>query len=198
MAKKVRNIKKASIHIDMTPLVDVIMLLLTFFMLTATFKAAESEAVQVSLPQSIYSDPDNKMRETDVMTLTLTPTGDVFVDVDNYKIRTKVFGEEFAIGVYHPDSTTKSEIETTGSIGSKELKRKAVMLNKQQFEKVLIDLKAALRSTSGNPKAEFQVVVKGDKESNYGVVEDLMASLHETQNKVFSLVTIIKADTKKE
>jgi len=198
MAKKVRNIKKASIHIDMTPLVDVIMLLLTFFMLTATFKAAESEAVQVSLPQSIYSDPDNKMRETDVMTLTLTPTGDVFVDVDNYKIRTKVFGEEFAIGVYHPDSTTKSEIETTGSIGSKELKRKAVMLNKQQFEKVLIDLKAALRSTSGNPKAEFQVVVKGDKESNYGVVEDLMASLHETQNKVFSLVTIIKKNKKKE
>jgi biopolymer transport protein ExbD len=198
MAKKVRNIKKASIHIDMTPLVDVIMLLLTFFMLTATFKAAESEAVQVSLPQSIYSDPDNKMRETDVMTLTLTATGDVFVDVDNYKVRTKVFGEEFAIGVYHPDSTSKSEIETTGTIGSKELKRKAVMLNRQQFEKVLVDLKAALRSTSGNPKAEFQVVVKGDKESNYGVVEDLMESLHETQNKVFSLVTIIKADTKKD
>jgi len=198
MAKKVRNIKKASIHIDMTPLVDVIMLLLTFFMLTATFKAAESEAVQVALPQSIYSDPDNKMRETDVMTLTLTATGDVFVDVDNYKVRTKVFGEEFAIGVYHPDSTTKSEIETTGTIGSKELKRKAVMLNRQQFEKVLVDLKAALRSSSGNPKAEFQVVVKGDKESNYGVVEDLMESLHETQNKVFSLVTIIKADTKKD
>jgi biopolymer transport protein ExbD len=198
MAKKVRNIKKASIHIDMTPLVDVIMLLLTFFMLTATFKAAESEAVEVSLPQSIYSDPDNKMRETDVLTLTLTSKGDVFVDVDNYKVRTKVFGEEFAIGVYHPDSTSKSEIETTGTIGSKELKRKAVMLNKQQFEKVLVDLKSALRSTSGNPKAEFQVVVKGDKESNYGVVEDLMESLHETQNKVFSLVTTIKADTKKE
>ena len=198
MAKKVRNIRKASIHIDMTPLVDVIMLLLTFFMLTATFKAAESEAVEVKLPQSIYSDPDNKMRETDVLTLTLTSKGDVFVDVDNYKVRTKVFGEEFAIGVYHPDSTSKSEIETTGQIGNKELKRKAVMLNKAQFEKVLVDLKSTLRSVTGNPKAEFQVVVKGDRDSNYGVVEDLMDSLHETQNKVFSLVTIIKPDTKKE
>ena len=198
MAKKVRNIKKASIHIDMTPLVDVIMLLLTFFMLTATFKAAESEAVMVSLPQSIYSDPDNKMRETDVLTLTLTSKGDVFVDVDNYKVRQRVFGEEFAIGVYHPDSTSKSEIETKGTVGDKEVKRKVVTLNKAQFEKVLVDLKTALRSATGNPKAEFQVVVKGDKDTDYGIVEDLMDSLHETQNKIFSLVTIIKADTKKE
>ncbi len=196
MAKKVRDIKKASIHIDMTPLVDVIMLLLTFFMLTATFKAAESEAVEVSLPQSIYSDPDNKMRETDVLTLTLTNKGDVFVDVDNYKIRAKVFGDEFGIGVFHPDSTTRSEIEMKGTVGDKEVKRKVVVLNKAQFEKVLVDLKTTLRSVSGNPKAEFQVVVKGDKETDYGVVEDLMDSLHETQNKVFSLVTIIKADKK--
>jgi biopolymer transport protein ExbD len=196
MIKKVREIKKASIHIDMTPLVDVIMLLLTFFMLTATFKAAESEAVTVSLPQSVYSDPDNKMRENDVMTLTLSEKGDVFVDVDNYKVRQKVFGEEFAIGVYHPDSTTKSEIELKGTVGEKDIKRKVVMLNKAQFEKVLIDMKTTLRSTSGNPKAEFQVVVKGDKNTDYGIVEDLMESLHETQNKIFSLVTIIKAEKK--
>lgn len=196
MAKKVRNIRKASIHIDMTPLVDVIMLLLTFFMLTATFKAAESEAVTVSLPQSIYSDPDNKMRENDVLTLTLTSEGDVFVDVDAYKIRQKVFGDEFGIGVYHPDSTSKSEIETKGMVGNKEVKRKIIMLNKAQFEKVLIDLKSTLRSLSGNPKAEFQVVIKGDKDTDYGIVEDIMDSLHETQNKVFSLVTMIKADKK--
>lgn len=196
MAKKVRDIRKASIHIDMTPLVDVIMLLLTFFMLTATFKAAESEAVTVSLPQSIYSDPDNKMRENDVLTLTITSEGDVFVDVDAYKVRQKVFGDEFAIGVYHPDSTTKSEIETKGMVGNKEVKRKIVMLNRAQFEKVLVDLKTTLRSLTGNPKAEYQVVVKGDRETNYGIVEDLMESLHETQNKIFSLVTMIKADKK--
>lgn len=196
MAKKVRDIKKASIHIDMTPLVDVIMLLLTFFMLTATFKAAESEAVEVTLPQSVYSDPDNKMRENDVMTLTLTEKGDVFVDVDNYKVRQKVFGEEFAIGVYHPDSTSKSEVLEKGTVGDKDIKRKVVMLNRAQFEKVLVDMKTTLRSTSGNPKAEFQVVVKGDKNTDYGIVEDLMESLHETQNKIFSLVTIIKADKK--
>ncbi|HEY9123296.1 MAG TPA: biopolymer transporter ExbD, partial [Bacteroidales bacterium] len=38
-------------RIDMTPMVDLFMLLLTFFMLTTTFRP--SEAVQVDTPNSI-------------------------------------------------------------------------------------------------------------------------------------------------
>ena len=38
-------------HIDMTPMVDLFMLLLTFFMLTTSFKP--SEAVQVDTPNSV-------------------------------------------------------------------------------------------------------------------------------------------------
>ncbi|MDD5363214.1 MAG: biopolymer transporter ExbD [Ignavibacteria bacterium] len=194
--RKVREIKKPDIKIDMTPMVDVIMLLLTFFMLTATFKAAESEAVEVALPQSIYSDPDNKMKETDVMTLSLTKDGDIFVDVDNYKIREKIFGDQFALGLYHPDSLTQSVVQSTGKVGGKEIKRKVVVMNKAQFEKTLVDLKNSLRSITGNKQASFQVVVKGDKDVSYGVFEDLMGSLHESDNKIFSLVTMIKADKK--
>lgn len=194
--KKVRNIKKPSIHIDMTPLVDVIMLLLTFFMLTATFRAAESEAVEVALPQSVYSDPDNKMKETDVMTLSLSKDGDIFLDVDNYKIREKIFGDPFAIGLYRPDTLTQSPVQTTGKVGGKEVKRKVYVMNKAQFEKTLVDVKAALKTVSGNKSAQFQVVVKGDKEVPYGVFEDLMTSLHESDNKVFSLVTMIKSEAK--
>lgn len=193
--KKVRDIKKPNISIDMTPLVDVIMLLLTFFMLTATFKAAESEAVEVALPQSVYSDPENKMKETDVMTLSLTKQGDIFLDVDNYKIREKVFGEPFGIGLYHPDTLSQSEVQKTGKVGDKEITRKVFVMNKVQFEKTLVDIKNALKSLSGK-SAQFQVVVKGDKEVPYGVFEDLMTSLHESDNKVFSLVTMIKADKK--
>ncbi len=196
--RKVREIKKPDIKIDMTPMVDVIMLLLTFFMLTATFRAAESEAVEVALPQSIYSDPDNKMRESDVMTLSLTKDGDIFVDVDNYKIREKIFGDQFAIGLYHPDSTSQSTVMQTGKAGDKEIKRKVVVMNKTQFDKVLVDLKNSLRSMTGNKQASFQVVVKGDKDVSYGVFEDLMTSLHESDNKIFSLVTMIKSESKKE
>lgn len=193
--KKKRDIKKPTIRIDMTPLVDVIMLLLTFFMLTATFKAAESEAVEVSIPQTLYTDT-NKVPERDVMTVSVTSKGDIFLDVDNYNIRKEVFGDPFAIGLYHPDSTTTSEIESTGKVGDKDVKRTIVKLDKQQFEDKIRALKQGLRKVYDNPKAEFKVILKGDKDANYGDIEDLITSFNETNTKVFSLVTMIKHEKK--
>lgn len=195
--RKQRNIKKASIHIDMTPMVDVIMLLLTFFMLTATFRAAESEAVEVSLPQTLYTDT-NKMPERDVLTISVTNKGDIFLDVDNYKYRESVFGDVFGMGLYHPDTLTKSEAETSGKVGDNDVKRSLVVLNKQQFEDKIRDLKRELRDGTGNPKAEFRVVVKGDKDADFGAIEDLITVLNETNTKVFSMVTMIKHEKPKE
>lgn len=195
--KKTRDIKKASIKIDMTPMVDVIMLLLTFFMLTATFKAAESEAVEVSLPQTLYTDT-NKVPEQDVMTISVTDKGDIFLDVDNYNIRKAAFGDQFGIGVYHPDSTTKSEAELTGKVGDKDVKRTLFKMTKTQFEDKIRQMKNELRNYKQNPKAEFRVILKGDRDANYGAVEDLINSFNETNTKVFSLVTMIKNESKKE
>ena len=189
---KSRSTKKPGINIDMTPLVDVIMLLLTFFMLTATFKAAESELVEVTLPQSVNTD-STRLPEQDIMTLTLTPAGDVWVDVDSYEVRQEVFGDAFGIGLYHPDSTSQSEFELTGKVGDKALKRSVVLLDKEGFEKVINDLRIALKNMSDNAR-DYKIVVKGDKETNYGVVEDLMTSLKETKNTRFALVTDLKSD----
>lgn len=189
---KSRSTKKPGINIDMTPLVDVIMLLLTFFMLTATFKAAESEIVEVTLPKSVNTD-STKLPDQDIMTFTLTPAGDVWIDVDNYEVRNEVFGDQFGIGLYHPDSTSKSEYELTGKVGDKALNRQVVLLNKEQFEKVINDLRLSLKNMSEN-KRDYRIVIKGDKETNYGIVEDLMASLKETSNTRFALVTDLKSD----
>ncbi len=189
---KSRSTKKPGINIDMTPLVDVIMLLLTFFMLTATFKAAESEIVEVTLPKSVNTD-STKLPDQDIMTFTLTPAGDVWVDVDNYEVRNEVFGDQFGIGLYHPDSTSKSEFELTGKVGDKALNRSVVLLNKEEFEKIINDLRLALKNMSDN-KRDYRIVIKGDQETNYGVVEDLMASLKATSNTRFALVTDLKSD----
>ena len=192
--KKARSIKKPGVKIDMTPLVDVIMLLLTFFMLTATFKAEMSENIEVKLPQSINTD-STKLPEKDVMTLTLTPKGDIYVDVDNFKVRKAVFGDEFGLGVYHPDSTgtVKTEYEQTGKIAGKDVKRKVMVLNKDQFEKTLSDLRLQLKNMTEG-KSDFKIVLKGDKDADFGTVEDLMGSLKSTKNTRFSLVTDYRAD----
>lgn len=191
--KKARSIKKPGVNIDMTPLVDVIMLLLTFFMLVATFKAESTEAIEIKLPESVVTDT-TKLPEKDIMTLTLTKAGDVFLDVDNYKVRETVFGDAFGVGLFHPDSLTKSEYETTGGkVNGKQFKRKVVIMNKEQFKKALQDLRVALKNSTGG-KSDFRIVLKGDTQTDYGIVEDLMDIFKETKNTRFALVTDIKSD----
>ena len=60
MSKKVK-VKRVGFAIDMTPLVDITFLLLTFFMFTATFKTqAESEQkFVVQRPATTPSDTSN-------------------------------------------------------------------------------------------------------------------------------------------
>jgi len=191
--KKARSIKKPGVNIDMTPLVDVIMLLLTFFMLVATFKAESTEAIEIQLPESVVTDT-TKLPEKDIMTLTLTKAGDVFLDVDNYKVREQVFGDAFGVGLFHPDSTSKSEYEITGGIvNGKKFTRKVTILNRAQFEKTLTDLRLALKNSTGG-KSDFRIVLKGDTQTDYGVVEDLMEIFKTTRNTRFALVTDVKSN----
>jgi biopolymer transport protein ExbD len=191
--KKARSIKKPGVNIDMTPLVDVILLLLTFFMLVATFKAESTEAIEIKLPESVVTDT-TKLPEKDIMTLTLTKAGDVFLDVDNYLVREQEFGDAFGIGLFHPDSTSKSEYELTGGmVNGKAFTRKVTILNRAEFEKKLQDLRLSLKNISG-PASDFRIVLKGDMDTDYGVVEDLMEIFKSTRNTRFALVTDVKSD----
>src|ERR1700712_2469804 len=55
--KKIRA-KKQSTHIDMTPMVDLAFLLLTFFMLTTTF--GKPKTMEINMP---VKDPNHKPKE---------------------------------------------------------------------------------------------------------------------------------------
>lgn len=81
--------KRVGISLDMTPLVDVAFLLLTFFMLTTKFKPQEE--VQIVLPQSHSK---YKLPESDVMTITFSPNGKIFLGVDSQQLRAQLFGEQ--------------------------------------------------------------------------------------------------------
>ncbi len=81
--------KKARVgtRIDMTPMVDVAMLLLTFFMLATSFKPPEE--VTVALPQSHSA---FKVPDADVMTITVTKEGKTWLGVDNQGLMGQLFG----------------------------------------------------------------------------------------------------------
>ena len=71
------KIKKADVWIDMTPMSDVMVLLLTFFMLTSTF--VKNEAVKVNTPGSIM---ETKVPETNVLSILIDKQGKVFLGMD--------------------------------------------------------------------------------------------------------------------
>jgi biopolymer transport protein ExbD len=191
----VKKRRRGAQAIDMTPYVDVIMLILTFFILTAQFKAQLTEDIQVKLPNS--GNDTTKLPERNVMTLVINKFGDIFADVDNIKVREDVLGDPIGLAVFHPDSSTQKGYENPSNLNEKgELNRPLVVFtDREKFKKLLIDFRLSSKSNVGK---DLRIVVKGDKESDIGVVQDLMEILKETKNTRFAFVTDLETDEKKE
>lgn len=106
---------RVSIFIDMTPMVDVVMLLLTFFMLTTHFKPPQEAEVTLPSSNSVI-----KLPESDVMTVTVTKDNTVFLNVDSQRLRGELFGAENAL---------KGGVQVAGSEQLAELLVRARTLN---------------------------------------------------------------------
>jgi biopolymer transport protein ExbD len=83
--------KKARLgtRIDMTPMVDVAMLLLTFFMMTTQFKPPEDVEVIIPISHSTF-----KLPESNIMMVYVTKEGKIFLGVDQQALMEKLFGKE--------------------------------------------------------------------------------------------------------
>jgi biopolymer transport protein ExbD len=81
--------KRVGFKLDMTPMVDVGFLLLTFFMLTTQFKPQDVAEVVLPSSHSAFKLPDS-----DVMIVTVDKEGNVFLGVDSQPLRAALFGEQ--------------------------------------------------------------------------------------------------------
>ena len=142
---------RVSVRVDMTPMVDVAFLLLTFFMLTTSFRPPEE--VQISLPSSHSA---IKLPESKVMLISIGKDDRVFLGFDSPKMMGKIFGEE-------------NRLRTSVEVPTKDLAN------------LLVQARIA------NPG--LFTVVKGDKDAEYGVTEDVMNILQKTNITRFNLVT---------
>lgn len=69
--------RHSSVVLNLTPLIDIVFLLLVFFMLTAHF--IEEERVDINLPKASSGEP---LKDDHYVTVLLTPEGEILVDGD--------------------------------------------------------------------------------------------------------------------
>jgi biopolymer transport protein ExbD len=81
--------KRVSINIDMTPLVDVAFLLLTFFMLTTVFRLPQT--LEINLPPK---DVDIKVGESNLLTIRVDENMNLYWNV-GFEIPAKIKWEDF-------------------------------------------------------------------------------------------------------
>ncbi|KAB2923495.1 MAG: biopolymer transporter ExbD [Bacteroidetes bacterium] len=143
--------KRVGFKLDMTPMVDVGFLLLTFFMLTTQFKPQDVAEVVLPSSHSAFKLPDS-----DVMVVTVDKEGNVYLGVDSQNLRAQLFGVENRL-------------------------RAGMQVQLSELSKLLRE--ARIR----NPK--LRTVIKGDKESEYNVIQTVMETLQKENITRFNLVT---------
>ncbi len=151
---------RVSVHIDMTPMVDVIMLLLTFFMMTTQFRPPEAADLEIPTSNSEF-----KLPEGDVMTVMVAKDGKIYLKTDD---RTRML-------------MTRAAADEAEKAGFKQLEEGLEMRDQNNLADILI------RARVQNPK--LRTVVKGDKNTPYGNFQDVMDTLQKVKITRFALVT---------
>ena len=195
------KIKKKDIWIDMTPMSDVMVLLLTFFMLTSTFMSPEP--VKVNTPSSVS---EVKIPEKDVLNILVNPEGKIFMGTDNKNnmlAMLETMTDKFGVELNAKQKKTFLEDAMLGAPMSKW--SQYLSLPTEKLSEAIQLLGVPTDSINGG-KSEFQEWVTAAKEANpdikiaikcdattpYSVVKAMMSELQDMNENRYQLITNLK------
>lgn len=193
--------KKQDTFIDMTAMSDVCVLLLTFFMLTATFMP--KEPVQVVTPSSVS---DAKIPEANVLTMLIDPQGRVFLNIDrpdDKKAVLESIGRQYNIN-FTPKQILSFQNQTHVGVKIKELSQFLDMPLSDQDQ--LIKTRGVPTDSIISPNNELAVwvqtvkevnpnialAIKADQTTAYPMVRTVMSTLQDLKENRYTLVTSLK------
>jgi biopolymer transport protein ExbD len=191
-------------HIDMTPMVDLFSVVLTFLMLTATMR--QTEPAPVDTPYSISEKPTP---DFNTMTLILSKDERVFLNFDNgpdtlLKFRPKVLalmGERYS--VQFTESELRQFEKYPSSMGVPILKMKDFLAAKDAKEKAVFQTGIPIDSTDNqlalwilftrqvNPAV--QACIKGDSKTAFPIVKKVLDIMQDKNVNKFNLITSLEA-----
>ena len=200
------KIKKADVWIDMTPMSDVMVLLLTFFMLTSTF--VKNEAVKVNAPGSVS---EIKVPETEVLQIIVDKDGKIFIGLDKPGYMQEMLeGFKSKFSGLSLSAMQEKNFIGLASFGmpmnkmSDVLKHEAGDVNNLQKEMGIPTdsinggmsefqcwVDAARNSSFGD---KMKVAIKADAATPYKVVKKMMSELQDMSENRYYLITTIKKE----
>lgn len=188
------KVKRTKPSLDMTPMVDLAFLLVTFFMLTTKF--APEEAVIVDTPSSVS---EIKLPDSNVITLVVDGNDRVFFGVDGQQTKEKLLGkisEKYGVS-FTPEETKAFSLMTNFGVPINQLKsylamegpdRKKVNQPGIPVDSTNNQLKDWILETR-KLNQKVVIAIKGDVDVNYSTVQKVVKTLQDQKVNRFNLVT---------
>ena len=210
------KIKKSDIWIDMTPMSDVMVLLLTFFMMTSTF--VTPEPVQVNTPQS---QSKVKVPDVDVLNILVNPDGKVFMSMDKMPdleqtvvallennnlpalspAQMKAFKDDpmFGIGLRELHSyLDKKQGDRVKILPTKGIPTDSIAGGMSEFQQWVKEAKKSAKNSLTLDSHELKICIKADSKTSYKTVKKLMSELQDMEENRYQLITSYKVAETKE
>ncbi|HEX6226630.1 MAG TPA: biopolymer transporter ExbD [Chryseolinea sp.] len=188
------KVQRSSTSIDMTPMVDLAFLLVTFFMLTTKF--APEEPLAVDMPTSVS---EIKLPDTDILTISISKEGFVFFNIDGKYNREELLnkmGEKYQIQ-FSPREVRSFSLLSSLGVPVGNLKQ---FLNMEPEERKLVKQPGipcdsvnneladwVIFSRTTNPKV--RIAIKGDRDAGYPVIKKVINTLIDKKVSRFNLIT---------
>ena len=194
------KVKKQDTFIDMTPMSDVMVLLLTFFMLTATF--VKEEPIKVNTPGSVS---EVKIPENNLLTIFIEKNGKVFMTMDSPASLRKLanaMNEKGSLNLNAQQVETFAQAPTFGTplntiAGWLETDNRNELLIKSQEAGIPCDslnneLKTWVSTASEACGEGMGIAIKADKSTSYAVIKKVMDTLRDIDEARYKLITSLK------
>ncbi|MCI6643890.1 MAG: biopolymer transporter ExbD [Alloprevotella sp.] len=195
------KVKKQDTFIDMTPMSDVMVLLLTFFMLTATF--VKEEPVKVNAPGSVS---EIKIPEKSLLTIFVEKNGKVFLGMDSPQSMQALLDQMKEHGLDLNAEQTKQFVnapmlgtqidEVTGWLKFDNAKRNAYLVDNPNAgipcDSVNNELKTWVTAARKSNEDGLRIAIKADQKTSYAVIQRVMDSLREIDENRYNLITALK------